>query len=193
MSKLYKRSFIRMLILAVLAMTLAPLLLLQARPPKSEDELIANLASPKDKEVYAALQELEKTYPTDPKIIPPIEKLLADTRPVVRRKAARVLGAIHADVSRADIKNICELFNSTDKREIMDGLIALRGLKAQSAIPQILPLLDNPDTNVKRDSMRTLAVLGDSSLIPKIKPLLTYPDLAVQKDAADAISILKEK
>jgi HEAT repeat protein len=69
----------------------------------------------------------------------------------------------------------------------------LRGLKAQSAIPQILPLLDNPDSNVKRDSCRTLAVLGDSSLIPSIKPLLTYPDLDVQKDAADAISILKEK
>jgi HEAT repeat protein len=192
MNKLSKRSFIGMLVLAVLAVTLAPLLL-QARPPKSEDELVAHLASPKDKEVYAALQELEKTYPTDTKIIPPIEKLLADPRPVVRRKAARVLGVIHADVDSTDIQNICELLKASDKHEIIDGLIALRGLKAQNAIPQILPLLDNPDSNVKRDSMRTLAVLGDSSLIPKIKPLLTYPDLAVQKDAADAISILKEK
>jgi HEAT repeat protein len=164
-----------------------------ARPPKTEDELLAALSSPKDKEVYAALQDLEKQYPTDEKILPPIKGLLADPRPVVRRKAARVLGAIHADVSDADIKSICGLLNAADKHEVMDGLIALRGLKAQSAIPQILPLLDNPDLNIKRDSCRTLAVLGDKSLIPKIKPLLNYPDVAVQKDAADAIDILKEK
>jgi HEAT repeat protein len=122
-----------------------------------------------------------------------MKKLLADPRDKVKRKDARVLGVIHADVDSTDIENICELLKSSDKRAIMDGLIALRGLKAQSAIPQIIPLLDNPDSNVKRDSMRTLAVLGDSSLIPKIKPFLTYPDLAVQKDAADAIAILKEK
>jgi HEAT repeat protein len=192
MSKLYKRTFISMLVLAVLVTTLAPLLL-QAGSPKTEDELIVDLASPKAKAVTSALQQIEKNYPTTTKALPAIKKLLTDSRPVVVRKAARVLGAIHADVSSDDIKNICALLNSTDKHEIMDGLIALRGLKAQSAIPQILPLLDNPDSNVKRDSCRTLAVLGDSSLIPSIKPLLTYPDLAVQKDAADAISILKEK
>jgi HEAT repeat protein len=164
-----------------------------AGTPKSEDELLAALNSPKDKEVYAALQNLEKLYPADPNILPPIKKLLTDARPVVRRKASRVLGAIHADVSRDDIKNICVLLNATDKHEVMDGLIALRGLQAQRAIPQILPLLDNPDSNIKRDSCRTLAVLGDKSLIPKIKPLLDYPDVSVQKDAADAIDILKEK
>jgi HEAT repeat protein len=164
-----------------------------ARPPKSEDELLTTLSSPKDKEVYNALQDLEKQYPADEKILPPIKNLLADPRPTVRRKAARVLGAIHADVSNADIKNICGLLTAADKHEVIDGLIALRGLKAPSAIPQILPLLDNPDLNIKRDSCRTLAVLGDKSLIPKIKPLLDYPDVAVQKDAADAIDILKEK
>jgi HEAT repeat protein len=192
MSKLYRRSFIGMLILAVFGLTLAPLLL-QARPPKSEDELIADLASPKDNVVISALQNIERSYPTTTKALPAMKKLLADPRDKVKRKDARVLGVIHADVDSTDIENICELLKSSDKRAIMDGLIALRGLKAQSAIPQIIPLLDNPDSNVKRDSMRTLAVLGDSSLIPKIKPFLTYPDLAVQKDAADAIAILKEK
>lgn len=181
-----------MLVLAVLVTTLAPLSI-QAGSPKTEDELIVDLASPKVRVVTAALLQIEKNYPTGTKAFPAIKKLLTDSRPAVVRKAARVLGAIHADVNSDDIKNICALFNSTDKHEIMDGLIALRGLKAQSAIPQILPLLDNPDSNVKRDSCRTLAVLGDSSLIPSIKPLLTYPDLDVQKDAADAISILKEK
>jgi HEAT repeat protein len=192
MNKLSKRSFIGMLVLAFLAVTLAPLSL-QARPPETEDELIADLASPKDSVVISALRNVEKNYPTSVKILPAVKKLLADPRTAVKRKAARVLGAIHADVDSNGIENICELLKASDKHEIIDGLIALRGLKAQRAIPQILPLLDNPDSNVKRDSMRTLAVLGDSSLIPKIKPLLTYPDLAVQKDAADAISILKEK
>ena len=163
------------------AVVLSTALPAPARPPKTEDELLAALSSPKDKDVYSALQDLEKNYPSDAKIIPPIKGLLADPRPVVRRKAARVLGAIHADVSDADIKNICALLNSTDKREVTDGLIALRGLKAQSAIPQILPLLDNPDSNIKRDSCRTLAVLGDKSLIPKIKPLLDYPDVSCKK------------
>jgi len=191
MSKLYKRSFIGMLVLAVLAITLAPLLL-QASPP-TEDELIVDLASPKVGVVINALQKIEKLYPTTTKALPAIKKLLSDPRPKVQRKAARVLGAINADVDSTDIQNICTLLKSADVDTVIDGLKALRGLKAQSAIPEILPLLKNVNKNVIRDSCRTLAVLGDSSLIPSIKPLLTYPDLAVQKDAADAISILKEK
>jgi HEAT repeat protein len=178
-----------MLVLAVLTLALPVF----ARAPLSEDEVVTNLASPKESVVISALRTVEKNYPTSTTVLPAVKKLLADPRPAVVQKAARVLGAIHADVDSTDIKNICELLKASDKHQIMDGLIALRGLKAQSAIPKIVPLLDNPDTNVKRDSMRTLAVLGDKSLIPDIKPLLTYPDLAVQKDAADAISILKEK
>jgi HEAT repeat protein len=190
MKNISKRSFIGALLLAfIFSMTLS----LQAGTPKNEDELVADLASPKQSVVLSALRNAEKNYPTSTKLLPAIKKLLADPRTAVVQKAARVLGAVHADVDSTDIKNICELLKASDKHQIMDGLISLRGLKAQSAIPQILPLLDNPDTNVKRDSMRTLAVLGDSSLIPKIKPLLTYPDLAVQKDAADAIEILKNK
>jgi HEAT repeat protein len=181
-----------MLVLAFLTMTLAPLLL-QARPPESEDEIVAQLASSKERDVINALEQVEKQYPATTKAIPDVKKLLADPRIKVKRKAARVLGVIHADVDETDIENICTLLKSSDVDTIIDGLKALRGLKAQSAIPQILPLLKNANNNVKRDSMRTLAVLGDKSLIPDIKPLLTYPDLAVQKDAADAIAILKEK
>jgi HEAT repeat protein len=191
MIKLYRRSFIGMLVLAVFGMTLAPLLL-QARPPKSEDELIASLSSPKDKVVANAIQDLEKNYPNSPKSIPEIKKLLTDPRPLVKRKAAWALGAVNADVSKADLKNIATLL-SGDRDDKEYGLKALRGLKAQSTIPQIIPLLKDPNKNVMRDAIRTLAVLGDKSLIPDIKPFLTYPDLAVQKDAADAIAILKEK
>ena len=159
---------------------------------KTEDELLADLASPKARVVINALQDIEKQYPTDVNALAKIKPLLTDNRPTVKRKAARVLGAVNADVSDTDLQNIATLL-SGDKNDMEDGLKALRGLKAQSTIPKIIPLLQNPDNNVKRDACRTLAVLGDSSLIPSIKPLLTFPDLGVQKDAADAISILKEK
>ena len=159
---------------------------------RTEDELLADLASPKARVVIKALQDLEKGYPTDVNAQTRIKTLLTDDRPTVKRKAARVLGAINADVSNTDVKNIATLL-AGNKDDMEDGLKALRGLKAQSAIPQIIPLLQNPDNYVKRDACRTLAVLGDKSQIPDIKPLLTFPDLAVQKDAADAISILKEK
>ena len=190
MKNICRRSFI---VASLAAFVFSTALSLQARPPKSEDELIADLGSPKDSVVTSALQNIEKNYPTTTKALPAMKKLLADPRPAIQRKSARVLGAIHADVDSAYVKNICELLKASDKREIMDGLIALRGLKAQSAIPQIVPLLDNPDSNVKRDACRTLAVLGDKNLIPKIQPLLTFPDLKVQEDAASAITLLKAK
>lgn len=190
MKNMTQRSFIIALTLGVFALTTATS---PAAKVKTEEELIAALSSPKEKEVFAALQAIEKQYPDSAKGQAAIKPLLADNRPKIRAKAARVLGVVHAEVSEADLKNICELLKSTDKYEIIDGLKALRGLKAKSTIPQITPLLTHADKNVVRDACRTLAVLGDKSLIPKIKPLLEVPDLAVQKDAADAIAILKEK
>jgi HEAT repeat protein len=175
------------------AVVLSTALLASARPPQTEDELLAALASPKDKEVYAALQNLEKQYPTDPNILPPIKKLLTDARPTVREKAARVLGAIHAEISADDLKNISAMLDSTDPNEIMESLKALRGLNAQSTIPKIIPLLKHSNNFVKRDACRTLAVIGDKSLVSDIEPLLSDPDPKVQKDAQDAIDILKAK
>lgn len=191
MSNITKRCFIVALALGVFAFATASVQ--AARKVKTEDELIAQLGSAKEKEVINALQEIEKLYPTSTKCQDAIKPLLADSRKPVVRKAARVLGVLNAPVSEADLKNIAVLLKGTDKYEIIDGLKALRGLKAQSTIPEITPLLKNPDKNVVRDACRTLAVLGDKSLIPTIKPLLEAPDLAVQKDAADAIAILKEK
>jgi HEAT repeat protein len=185
-----KRSFILALTLGVFAWATIPALAAKQKP---EDEYIALLASPKEKVVINAMQEMERYYPTSTKSQDALKPFLADSRKPVARKAARVLGVMNAPVSEADLKNIAALLKSTDKYEVIDGLKALRGLKAQSTIPEIVPLLKNPDKNVIRDACRTLAVLGDKSLIPDIKPLLEYPDVSVQKDAADAISILKEK
>ena len=191
MSNVTKRYFVVALALGVFAF--ATNSGLAAKKVKTEDELIAQLGSAKEKEVIGGLQEIEKLYPTSTKCQDAIKPLLADSRKPVVRKAARVLGIMRAPVSEVDLKNIAALLKAADKAEIIDGLKALRGLKAQSTIPEITPLLQNSNKNVVRDACRTLAVLGDKSLIPTIKPLLEVPDLAVQKDAADAIAILKEK
>ena len=159
----------------------------------SEEELIAQLGMPEEGKVTSALLKLEKQYPTSPTAIAAEKKLLADPRIKVKRKAARVLGAIHAEVSKADIQAIAELLKSADPQTVQDGLKALGGLKAQSAVPEILPLLKSPTPNVIRDACRTLTVLGNKSVVPSIQPLLSYPDPKVQKDAADAIAALNAK
>jgi HEAT repeat protein len=144
--------------------------------------------------VTAALQKLEKQYPTSTKAIPAIKKLLADSRPEVRRKSARVLGVLHAEVSETEVKQICGLLKGSQPAEVIDGLKSLRGLKsANSAIPEILPLLKHQHPNVIRDACRTLAVLGNKDLVPSIEPLLNHPNAAVKKDAQDAIFALRAK
>lgn len=160
---------------------------------KTEGQYIADLASPKEKVVIDALGGIEKNFPTSQTAIPKIKALLADSRLPVKRKAARVLGVVHADVNSDDLKNIVTLLDSTEKATIIDGLKSLRGLKAESTVPKIVPLLQNPDANVKRDACRTLAVLADKSVISSIEPLLQDKDKAVVKDAADAIAALKAK
>lgn len=164
-----------------------------AKPPKTEDEVVSDMSSTNAKVVYGALQTLEKLYPTSGPGLAKTKSLLTDERPVVREKAARVLGALHADVSDADLNNIEKLLDGTAKGEISEGLKALSGLRAKSAIPKILTLLKNPDPFVKRDALRTLAVLGDKSLIPQIQPLTQDPDPRVVKDANDAIFNLNSK
>jgi HEAT repeat protein len=189
MNYLSKRSFIGTLAIAVLALSQTILFAAAA----SEESLIADLASPKEGVVTSALQKLEKEYPTSTTALPAIKKLLTDPRPKVQRKAARVLGSIHAPVDQTDIDNICALLKSPDVDEVTDALKALRGLNAPSAVPQILPVLKSPTPNLVRDACRTLAVLGDKSVIPSIEPLLKDPNPKVQKDAQDAIFALKAK
>ena len=191
MNSMTKRCFVVALTVGIIGFAAMPAW--AQKKGKSEDELITALASPKEKTVINTMQEMEKLYPTSTKCQDAIKPFLADNRKPVARKAARVLGVMSAPVSEADLKNIVALLKGTDRNEIIDGLKALRGLKAQSTIPEILPLLENKDKNVMRDAIRTLAVLGDKSLVPKIEPFMSYPDLAVQKDAADALTILKQK
>lgn len=179
-----------LLIVTALLTTALPLL---AGQPKTEDELIAALDSPKEKVVYAALQDLEKQYPTSAPAQAKMKVLLTDPRPLVHEKAARVLGALHADVSDTDLKNITAMLDSAESKEAMEGLKALRGLKAQSTIPKIVACLKNPNPGVKRDACRTLAVLADKSIVPDLQPLLSDPDKGVVKDASDAIFTLNAK
>lgn len=188
MKTLTKRSFVATVLVAMLALSFSA----QAKD-RSEDDLIADLSSPKEDKVVDALLGLEKQYPTSTKAFPTMKKLLTDSRSKVRRKAARVLGVLHAEVDEQNLKDICAMLNAADYREQMDALISLRALKAQSTIPQIVPLLKSTTPNVIRDACRTLAVLGNKDLIPQIEPLLTHPDKKVQTDAQDAIYKLKAK
>jgi HEAT repeat protein len=177
-----------MVLLAVLVLTFPA----QAKP-ETEDELIADLSSRNEDKVVETLLALEKQYPTSTKAFPTMKKLLTDSRQKVRRKAARVLGVLHAEVDDQNLNDICAMLKASDAREQMDALISLRGLKAQSKIPEITPLLNSPTPNVVRDACRTLAELGNKELIPSIEPLLKHADKRVQTDAQDAIYKLKAK
>ena len=160
---------------------------------KTEDQLIQELSSPDAGKVTDALLQLEKKFPTSTKAFPTIKGLLHDPRPKVQRKAARVLGALHADVSSEDVKAICGLLKAGDVETITDGLKALRGLRAPEAIPEITPFLNHSNTHLVRDACRTLAALGKQDLIPSIEPLLNHAEPAVRKDAQDAIATLRSK
>jgi len=158
---------------------------------KTEEQLIALLASPDEGKVVDALQDLEKGYPDSPTAHAKIASMLDDPREKVRRKAARVMGALHLPVTKEQLASIASLLDAPGKDAVIDGLKALRGLKAGSTVPKILPLLKSPDDNVKRDSCRTLAEIADASVIPSIEPLLSDPSKKVQEDARDAIGKLK--
>ncbi|HVO51870.1 MAG TPA: HEAT repeat domain-containing protein [Thermoanaerobaculia bacterium] len=160
---------------------------------KTEEELIALLNSPDEGKVTGALQDLEKGYPESKTAQAAVVSKLKDPREKVQRKAARVLGAIHAPVDKKILADITPLLKSPNKDAVIDGLKALRGLDSKSTIPEILPLLKSPDENIKRDSCRTLAEIGDASLVPKIEPLLNDPNKKVQIDANDAIAKLKSR
>ena len=190
MTRMTQRSFIIALALGVLTLTTSQV---QAAKEKTEEQLIADLASPKEDVVSDAMLKIEKQFPTSTKAIPEIKKYLGDNRAKVRRKAARVIGVLHADVTSAEIKSICGLLKATEQREVMDGLIALRGLKATEALPEILPLLNHGSPGVIRDACRTVAVLGGKEHIARIEPLLKHADPKVQKDAQDALFALKAK
>jgi HEAT repeat protein len=158
-----------------------------------EDKLIADLSSPNEPVVTKALLKLEKQYPTSTKPFPAAKKLLTDSRPMVQRKAARYLGALHAKLDSAEIDSVCAFLKSSDPKVVMDGLKTLRGLEAPQTVPQIIPCLKNSDPYVMRDACRTLAVLGNKDAIPSIEPLLQNPNPKVQKDAQDAIHALQTK
>lgn len=190
MKKMTSRSFIVTVAAAVCALGIFSA---AAGKVLTEDELIAELAGPNADKVATAMLHLEKQFPTSARALSEIKKLLTDSREKVRRKAGRVLGALHAEVSAADLANITAMLRAASSQEVMDALKSLRGLKAESALPQILPLLQSADIGVVRDACRTVAVLGSKANIPALEPLLTHADTKVQKDAKDAIFTLQSK
>lgn len=192
----------RILLAAVLGLS-APIL--PAAPPKAtpaptqeqiEDQLIKDLASPDADKVQDALGNLESIY--DKKLdvtnaFPVIKSLLGDSREPVRRKAARIAGIFHLQLTDAELKLVCAQLKANDWKEVQSGLKALRDLNVPSTVPDILPCLNHPNPYVVRDACRTLAVVANKDVIPSIQPLLNSPDNAVKKDAQDAIAKLQSK
>jgi HEAT repeat protein len=158
-----------------------------------EDRLIADMASDNPRKVLNALDDLQEKPNSGTNVIAAARKLLVDPRPSVRKKAARVLGEIHARVDRDDIKAICRMLKSYDKAEVSDALKALRGLNAAEAIPEITPFLKSNHKLLVRDACRTLAVLGNKDVVPLIEPLLKNADADVRTDAQFAITALRSK
>jgi HEAT repeat protein len=163
------------------------------RNDPAESKLIADMASDDTRKVLNALDGLEGKPDAGTNVILAARKLLPDPRPVVRKKAARVLGAIHAPLDGADLKAICRMLKSYDKSEADDALKALRGLEASETIPEIIPLLKSPHDLLVRDACRTLAVLGSKEQIPVIEPSLKHSNSDVRIDAQSAITTLQAK
>src|SRR5690349_1770713 len=151
MIQLTKRSFFIALACGVVALANTPSF---AAKLTTEDELIADLASPKESVVVDTMLKLEKQFPLSTKWHPEVKKMLTSNQPKVRRKAGRVLGVVHAEVSDADLKNITAMFKATDPQEVMDALKSLRGLKAQSTLPEVVALLKSPNPGIIRDACR---------------------------------------
>jgi hypothetical protein len=190
MNIMTKRSFVVALAVGVFALASFSS---EAKPKLTEDQLIAELSGSNPDKVADAMLQLERNFPTSTKFLPKVKELLTDPRDKVRRKAGRVLGALHAEVSQADLKNIAAMLKASDSNEVIDALKSLRGLEAKSTVPEIIPLLQNSVVNVVRDALRTLAVLGDKSNVSDVEPLLKHSDAKVQKDAMDALHTLKAK
>ncbi len=187
MNSLCKWSNVGLLSLAMLVVSSC------ATAPRTQEQVMSDLKSSNPSVVLNALEDVEDKIPEKPNDLSSIQTLLTDSNAKVRRKAARVLGGMQADVTEKDIKNISALLKSDDPAEVIDGLKSLRGLKAATAVPDITPMLKHPHPNVKRDACRTLAILGDKSVIPAIEPLLESPKASVRKDAQDAIDALRKK
>jgi HEAT repeat protein len=188
MKMLSRTSFLSALLIALLALAL-PL-----RAADAEDKLIKDMESKSEETAWQAMQKYEKQFPTSTKAFPVMKKLLTDPRAKVRRKAARVLGVLHADASEDDLKAVTAMLKAPDAQEQMDALKSLRGLKGgEKALPEILPMLKSSTPNVVRDACRAISTLGTKANIPDIEPLLNNANPAVKKDAQDAIFALKNK
>lgn len=187
-----KTNFVLKTVLALL-IALATNSITVSAAEKSEATAIAALSDKNESKVAAAMQEIEKKYPNSTEGIAKIKSMLGDERVKVRRKAARVVGTLHADVTEAELKQIAALLKGKTPEEIIDGLKSLRGLKSQPVIPEIKALLTHATPNVVRDACRTLSEIGNKDVIPAIEPLLNHANAAVKKDAQDAIFKLKNK
>ncbi|HEU5395668.1 MAG TPA: HEAT repeat domain-containing protein [Verrucomicrobiae bacterium] len=163
---------------------------------ETQAQLIQELSATNSTDVITdAMSELERRNDrgdSQANAVPALKLLLPDDRSLVRRKAARLLGIFHAQLTDAEVQEVCRQLHSTS-REAESALKALQDLDAKSAVPEVILMLRHSDTYVVRDACRTLAVIGDKSAIPSLEPLLQSPNKSVVKDAQKAIDQLKAR
>ena len=186
-------AIIRKLPLALLAASAALILSCASTANRTESEFLNDLNSPSENTVCDALRGLERNYPNSPAARAGMIARLDDSREIVRRRAARALGAIGARVDDQAHGKVVALLSSRDDDAIIDGLKALRGMGNATAVSAVVPLLKSNGPFVKRDACRTLSVLADKTVIADIEPLLNDKDSNVQADARLAIAKLQEK
>ena len=205
MSLCFVVSFVRWVVVAVVAAAALAPALTSAAPRKSEAELIEMLESKEHKKVLDALDRLPNWYPNSTNAQQQIKKLLGTKlnvsgvpQNVISRKAARALGNYHATLPWDELQVFLGFIRSSNIDDAMDGLKALRGLKEPPDIEEklaaeIVLLLKDKEIIVARDAMRTLGALGNKSSIPAIQPFLKHMRIDVKKDAREAIAAIEKR
>ncbi len=169
------------------------IVLLAACGARDEPQLMTALNSPDPDVVVEALSEIEDVGYASTSAQRRIIELVKDSRPEVRRRSARVLGAIHAPVDAATVAAIGAMLESRDDGEVVDALKALRGMPSRSEIPRMLPLLKHPDEHVVRDTCRTLGAVADAAVVPDLEPLLKSRNEEIRADAQAALAKLRHR
>ncbi len=160
-------------------------------PIKPESELISNLSSPTIGVIENALEGIEKKYPTSTNAHAAVKKLLSDTRPRVRRQAARTLGRLHASVDDVDVASLCQMLKSAELNEVLDGLKSISGVKGFQANPQVIALLSSAQKHVLMQACRTLAEIGFSDAIQPVELLTRHRDEDIREQAQQALTRIR--
>lgn len=149
------------------------------------EEWIADLADKDPLVREEALEVLAAVGPSAKEAMPKIEKLLDESAPSVRLRAAMALYRI-ANKKEPAIKALCEsLHNSSGPQAMHQTLVQLMqfGPDAASATPSLIDLADHPDITVRNQANQLLINIGRPAL-PALVERLADKDVRQRRRAA---------